>query len=38
MGGSFAVVWVATFTWNGWQLSVEYAANDQNLRAWPTPQ
>jgi hypothetical protein len=25
MGGSFAVVWVAAFTWNGWQASVEYA-------------
>ena len=26
MGGSFAVVWVAAFTWNGWQASVEYAS------------
>ena len=25
MGGSFAPVWVAAFTWNGWQASVEYA-------------
>jgi hypothetical protein len=24
-GGSFAPVWVAAFTWNGWQASVEYA-------------
>ena len=22
--GSFAAVWVAAFTWNGWQASVEY--------------
>ena len=27
MGGSFAVVWVTTFTWSGWQASVEYASN-----------
>jgi hypothetical protein len=25
MGGSFAPVWVAAFTWNGWQASAEYA-------------
>ena len=25
MGGSFAPVWVAAFTWNGWQTSLEYA-------------
>jgi hypothetical protein len=25
LGGSFAVDWVATFLWIGWQKSVEYA-------------
>ncbi len=25
MDGSFAAVWVAAFTWTGWQDSVEYA-------------
>jgi serine/threonine-protein kinase HipA len=25
MGGSFAPVWVAGFTWNGWQASAVYA-------------
>jgi len=24
-GGNFAAVWVAGFTWNRWQVSVEYA-------------
>jgi hypothetical protein len=28
MGGSFAPVWVAAFTWNGWQASAEYALRD----------
>ena len=32
MGGSFAVVWVATFRWNGWQVSVEYAVNASLLK------
>ena len=27
MGGSFAPVWVAGFTWNGWQASAVYAPN-----------
>ncbi len=26
LGGSLALDWVAGFTWNGWQASVEYAA------------
>jgi hypothetical protein len=31
MGGSFAVVWVAAFTWNGWQASVGYAGMSVKL-------
>ena len=27
MGGSFAPVWVAGFTWNGWQTSAVYAGH-----------
>jgi len=27
MGGSLAPVWVAGFTWNGWQPSAVYAPN-----------
>ena len=29
-GGSFAAVWVAGFTWNQWQVSVEYEQGNQN--------
>ena len=29
MGGSFAPVWVAGFTWNGWQASAVYATKEK---------
>ncbi|MFK8080638.1 MAG: hypothetical protein AB8B97_10165 [Granulosicoccus sp.] len=31
-GGSFALVRVATFDWNGWQLSLVYASNTDPLK------
>jgi hypothetical protein len=31
MGDSFALLWVAAFIWNGWQVSKEYALNQNTM-------